>query len=316
VIAASKNIVVKANDSGKQVVLNAAANQSTLANSPTQGTDAKNSKAIATVGWVASNFLPTSDLFDDPTELIEALDGLLNKQDLVIYVDSTSTLEASGNYVLKSINSKTKGVFLTKDAIKQTPVKTIYDAIKIARKIKFLEDANCYIRLLTDQEFKKQADNSNLVESFDLSHPDLVQNKCFYVCGWTGGSNYNATKHEYTGTSGDAAVRKISVDLTTPARTLDKRHYVSLIVTRSKTIFRHIAFYGKLGMTHFNDGSRFYLKSDYKYDSYFVKNNGSDEVKFEKCMIRGCDVGYCGPHGCFYNTTFSFVNTCIHNLAG
>lgn len=182
-MSTDKNVVVKTAGSGRSIILNAPANNSILQNAPTAADDAKTSKAIATVGWVASKFLPQSSFIDpsgdiqDATDMIDALAGLLNKQDLVIYVDSTSTLEASGNYVLKSIDSKNKGVFLTKDATKQTPVKSIYDAIKIARKIKFLEDAQCHIRILDDQTFQKQSSTS--IRQIDLSHPDLVQNKAF-----------------------------------------------------------------------------------------------------------------------------------------
>lgn len=57
-VSTNKNVVVKANNSGKQVILNAAANNSILQNAPTAADNAKTSKAIATVGWVASKFLP------------------------------------------------------------------------------------------------------------------------------------------------------------------------------------------------------------------------------------------------------------------
>lgn len=319
-MSTDKNVVVKTAGSGKSIILNAPANNSILQNAPTAADDAKTSKAIATVGWVASKFLPQSSFIDpsgdiqDATDMIDALAGLLNKQDLVIYVDSTSTLEASGNYVLKSIDSKNKGVFLTKDATKQTPVKSIYDAIKIARKIKFLEDAQCHIRILDDQTFQKQSSTS--IRQIDLSHPDLVQNKAFQVYGWNGGSSYNASKHEYTGLGGALAVRKIQLDLKTPATTLNNHYYVSLIVTRSKVTFRYIAFNGMLGMTHFNDGSRFSLKSDYQRSSYFVRNLGNDQIRFERCMFRGCDIAFCGPNGYFADCAFSFVQTCIEGLAG
>lgn len=319
-VSTDKNVVVKTAGSGKSVILNAPANNSILQNAPTAADDAKTSKAIATVGWVASKFLPQSAFIDpsgdiqDATDMIEALAGLLNKQDLIIYVDSTSTLEASGSYVLKSIDSKNKGIFLAKDATKQTPVKSIYDAIAIARKIKFLEDAQCHIRILDDQTFQKQSSTTRRM--IDFSHPDLVQNKAFYVYGWNGGSSYNASKHEYTGLGGSYALRKISIDLSSPTTTLDNKYYMTLISTRSKVTFKYIVFNGMLGMTHFNDGSRFSLKSDYARSSYFVYNCGNDQIRFERCMFRGCDVAFCGPNGYFTDCAFSFVQTCIEGLAG
>ena len=57
-MSTDKNVVVKTAGSGKTVILNAPANNSILQNAPTAADDAKTSKAIATVGWVASKFLP------------------------------------------------------------------------------------------------------------------------------------------------------------------------------------------------------------------------------------------------------------------
>lgn len=57
-VSTDKNVVVKTTGSGKSVILNAPANNSILQNAPTAADNAKTSKAIATVGWVASKFLP------------------------------------------------------------------------------------------------------------------------------------------------------------------------------------------------------------------------------------------------------------------
>lgn len=321
-VSTDKDCVVQTIGSGKSVILNAPANNSILQNAPTAADDAKTSKAIATVGWVASKFLPQSSFVDpsgdiqDATAMIEALAGLLNKQDLIIYVDSTSTLEASGNYVLKSIDSKNKGIFLTKDATKQTPVKSIYDAITIARKIKFLEDAQCHIRILDDQTFKMRSDPSTLVQYIEFSHPDLVQSKAFQVYGWNGGSNYNVSKHEYTGLNGAYTVRKIFIDLRDPANTLHNLRDVSLIIARSRVTFSYIVFDGMLRLFHFNNGGKFILKPDYQRSSYFIRNLGNDQIRFEKCMFMGCDIGFCGQNGYFADCAFSFVHTCILGVSG
>ena len=151
----------------KYIRLQADANKAELVNSPTVSLTNKTSKAIATTGWVASNFLPASDLFDDPTELVNSLAGLLNKKNLCIYVHSSSTLTSSGSFVIKDIpGTNSKGVFLTSSDTAMKPVKTLADAIVIANKVKFLEGASCSIRLL-----------SNIVltaHSQVISHPDLV----------------------------------------------------------------------------------------------------------------------------------------------
>ena len=75
-------------------------------------------------------------------------------------------------------------------------------------------------------------------------------------------------------------------------------------------------------MDHFNDyidqskPGTFKLKPEYKRNSYFVRNHGNDQIRFEYCMFKGCDVGFCGQNGYFRNATFSFVQYCIEGLCG
>lgn len=320
--SADKNVVVRAQAAGKQVILNAAANNATLQNAPTADASNTTSKAIATVGWVGKNFLPASSFIDptgdiqDASDAIAALAGLLNKQHLVIYVDASSSLKYTDSYVLKSIpgNASFKGVFLNANATKMTPVNSLYDAIGIAKKIKFLENACCYIRILSDLDFRYNLDGS--YQQIQFAHPDLVQNKLFYVQGWNGGSSYNSTAHEFIGLGGSAMVRKLSIDLTNPARVLKSQHYCSLISVMSQVQFLDIAFIGGLGMTHFNDGTTFALKSEYLFESYFIRNFGSDKISMFRCLFRGCDVGCEGSGFILHNMAFSFCRTCLGGLIG
>ena len=306
-VSTDKNVVVKTAGSGKSVILNAPANNSILQNAPTAADDAKTSKAIATVGWVASKFLPQSAFIDpsgdiqDATDMIEALAGLLNKQDLIIYVDSTSTLEASGSYVLKSIDSKNKGVFLTKDATKQTPVKSIQDAITIAKMIKFLENANCHIRILSDIV---------LAKGVEFSHPDLVQNKRFEVYGYDCGVNYNQSRHEVTGLSGSRTMRRISFEVKN--FTL---YYQSVISCRSQTYFNHLIFDGGLRLSDFRTPSNAFEYRGSK-DSYFIRNFGSDSLQVQYSAIIGAEYGIVGPHLEINNTAFLFCYIAIQTLTG
>ena len=321
-ISTNKNIIVKANDSGKQVILNATANNATLQNAPTIDASNTTSKAIATVGWVGKNFLPASSFIDpsgdiqDASDAIAALAGLLNKQHLVIYVDANSSLKYTDSYVLKTIpgNAAYKGVFLNAEATKMTPVNSLYDAIGIAKKIKFLENACCYIRILSDLSFGYNLDDS--YQQIQFAHPDLVQNKLFSVQGWNGGSSYNSTTHEFTGLGGSATVRKLSIDLTKPAIVLKNERYCALISVMSHVWFSDIAFIGGLGMTHFNDGRTFALKSEYKFESYFIRNFGNDKINLLRCLFKGCDFACEGSGFTLRNIAFSFCRACLGGLIG
>lgn len=71
-----------------------------------------------------------------------------------------------------------------------------------------------------------------------------------------------------------------------------------------------------LGMEHFNDGSKFELKSSYRKSSYLIRNLGQDAVLFTSCMFKGLDIAYCGGGGNFTNVAFSYVDTCIFGITG
>jgi len=80
-----KNITIKTQTAGKQIVLNTGANNAKLQNAPTESATNTTSNAIATVGWVGKNFIASST-FSDPSgdinnlsDMLAALAGLLNK---------------------------------------------------------------------------------------------------------------------------------------------------------------------------------------------------------------------------------------------
>lgn len=123
-----------------RIVIDAEDNMAVLQNPPGDYDESVNSNAIATCGWVKTRFLGSESALPEGTaDTIEDIVGMLNKRSLVIYVDSSSNLKSTDAYVLKQVgNTNTSGIFLTDDATKQTPVNSIYDAIAIAQKVKFV----------------------------------------------------------------------------------------------------------------------------------------------------------------------------------
>ena len=74
-----------------------------------------------------------SELFPDPAADILKLKGLLNSSNVYIFVDASSSLKYTGNFVIKEINAAgDKGIFLDTTATKMTPVQSLHDAIMIA----------------------------------------------------------------------------------------------------------------------------------------------------------------------------------------
>lgn len=69
-------------------------------------------------------------------------------------------------------------------------------------------------------------------------------------------------------------------------------------------------------MTHFNDGSTFALKSEYKFESYFIRNLGNDQISMDKCLFRGCDIACEGSGFSLRNMAFSFCRICLGGLIG
>lgn len=323
-ISNDKNVEIKANASGKQVILNAATNNAVLQNSPTQPDNNKTSKAIATVGWVASNFLPQSSFIDpssdmgDLSDQLELLKGLLNKKNLIIYVDSSSgnTFGSDSSYVVKDIpgTSGYRGIYETKDSSGMRAVKSLYDAVAIAKKMKFLEDSSCIIRLLSDTGFNYNA--AGRLQSLYFNHPDLVQGKKFYIQGWAApAGKYNSSTFTCNDHTGSYRNRKISANLKN-ASTILGNMFATMIGSSCSTEFTYIEFNGGLDKSCYWNGSSFSLKSEYAYDSYFLRNTGSDSIVITNCVFSGCDHAVVGAGISVSNTAFTLCKFCLLTLSG
>ncbi len=211
-VSTNKNVVVKADDSGKQVILSAAANNAVLAHQPTSTSNS--SLAIATVGWVlGKNYITISDVaayctqqgfisgIDDQwTERINLIDSMLSEQHLVLYVDQVNGDD--GN------NGKTP----------ETPLKSISKAIELSRKKRFIGGASCYIDLLNDYNVDlicatndgnkpfSAINASNytavtavsLAESIYFRHPDLSENRYFIIQGYDKGTKKTEVSRKIT----------------------------------------------------------------------------------------------------------------------
>ena len=306
IIDSSNSVFIIQVPAEKYIRLQADANKAELVNSPTVSLTNKTSKAIATTGWVASNFLPASDLFDDPTELVNSLAGLLNKKNLCIYVHSSSTLTSSGSFVIKDIpGTNSKGVFLTSSDTAMKPVKTLADAIVIANKVKFLEGASCSIRLL-----------SNIVlttNSQVISHPDLVQSKAFNIYGWDSGDRFNQTAMTVTGLDGDYTIRQIKYDLK-----LAQTTYASIISIRCLCSFNYIEFYGGFEAVDFKKPNNEWGLNGYTIGSTctFLNNHGSDACYINHCRFRGCSICILGSNFNISNCSWVYCSSPLQIRGG
>jgi len=138
--------------------------------------------------------------FDDPTEAIDKINGLLNDKNLVIGVHSSSTLEyAKNNWKLLTIGNTLGVASKTSTSNTWQAVRSIYDAISIAQSIKFLGNAICIICIMDDQTLRTNS-SSGILDTVVIAHPDLVQNKYFDIRGVTPSSGQSYASFTSIGT--------------------------------------------------------------------------------------------------------------------
>ncbi len=180
--------------------------------------------------YLSSEYLPLT-AFNDPSgdiqdaaTAIESLRGLLNKHDLVVFVhkDSPLTLDDA---VIKTIDdSGRKGIYDKNDTRKQKAVSSIYDALTLAKRIKFLEGGMLWIWLLSDCALNKP---NQVFQSLIVEHPDINGTKSIHICG--GSLDDGVLDDNFMIPNGWKSaryhLRKITVDLNKPETTLNNKWF-------------------------------------------------------------------------------------------
>ena len=258
--------------------------------------------------------------FDNPTEAIDKINGLLNDKNLVIGVHSNSSLtfkDENGNKNWKFLTIGNVLGITSKTSTSNTwcAVKTIYDAISIAQSIKFLGTAICYICIMDDQELSKNSDNT--LKTVTIAHPDLVQNKWFDIRGVQPASGQSYLSFTSIGT---LTQRKIYTPNKVNDLELMGNYYKRIIQLYSRVIFRYIDFDGRLEDKDFlqtdSDDNFTQWRLTKSYSSYWLSNRSTEEITIQHCTFTGIDYACVGPGFTLQQTSFCNVSVPVYCLGG
>lgn len=259
--------------------------------------------------------------FDDPTEAIDKINGLLNDKNLVIGVHSNSSLtyrDENGNKNWKFLTiGNTLGI-TSKTSTGNTwqAVKTIYDAISIAQSIKFLGTAICYICIMDDQQLSKN-DSTGILNTVIIAHPDLVQNKWFDIRGVQPASRESYLSFTSIGT---LTQRKIYTPSKVNDISLMGNYYKSVFQLHSRVIFRYIDFDGMLIDNDFlqtdSDGNFVTWELATSYTSNWLRNLSTEEITIKHCTFTGIDYACVGSGFNLESTSFCNVSLPVYCLGG
>lgn len=300
--------------------------------------NAASNLSVVPTTWAVKNYLSTTYLpltaFIDPSGDIQdvsleiaRLRGLLNNKNMVIYVDSSSTYKYNSKYANGRLkytltspkhNSTIIGAMLTNEdgtvsETKQIVFQNLYDAIEVAKLVKFLENSQCYIRILSDQTIQM---NNGSPKTLYVAHPDLTsENKRMNFIGWQNSEQYDNTHYVIeipNAAAGDKGSspwsnagtrRKISFNV----KGLNGM-YKTWILCECFSKFNYIEFDGGLVDADFdNEWKLTSNKSSYCIRST-VSYPGADVAS---CIIRGCENGLFGLGFRIINCTFYCVHTPI-----
>ena len=163
-VSTNKNVVVKADDSGKQVILSAAANNAVLTQQPTSTSD--DSLAIATVGWVLrKKYISTVE--DKWSDAIALLESMLTSDPMHLYVKNTTTEPTSAQ-----------------DGSYAHPFKYLHQCQTKIQTRRFIGGAWCYIHMLSNYSITSSNDQFN--DTVRFSHPDMLSERFIEIIGCNG----------------------------------------------------------------------------------------------------------------------------------
>lgn len=141
---------------------------------------------------VLSNYVKFSDLCDDPSASIEEIKktiaglGLkLNNKDFYILVDEGSDLKSMNDVVIETFGS-VLGVTDTANSEQKThkmkAVNSLWLAMEIIKRIRFLENATAFVFILSDLTLidRRTTSSSNVFDT-SIAHPDFSGGKTLTI---------------------------------------------------------------------------------------------------------------------------------------
>ena len=224
-----------------------------------------------------SDYLAISSFSDSGVEVGKSLEdfktminSMLNESNMYVYVDPIN-----GHDFIDGVENKGNDI--------SAPVKTIYHAVKLANKRKFIGGSCCYIRLLNDLELlsngkERYINNKGDDEThgIELFHPDLVQIKFIKFEGW----GYDADANKYTNIMRTIKYNQVSEDL---------KKYTNIISIFGHVEIKNITIDGSLNKSDdMDDLTIFNNKYEYGVETYAINGRYSDQSYISNCEFKWC----------------------------